>query len=257
MEKPWLAHYEQAVPHSLTYPQITLQQTLADTAARFPDHTAITLVLRYLGPIRLGGQLTYRQLQAEVKRFAAALHALGVRKGDRVALMLPNLPQFVIAFYGALTLGAIVVNTNPTYTAPELRHQFDDAGAETVVLLSGFYSKIQEILAQTSIKRVILTDVSDYVPAPLDILVKRALRRDKLMVDVPAGEGIYHWRASCGRTPSRPQKSTYFPRILPCSNTRAARPACPRPPCLPTSTWWPTSSRGIAGSWAWPKAGSE
>ena len=76
-----------------------------------------------------------RQLMDQVNRFAAGLAALGVKKGDRVALMLPNLPQFVISFYGALKLGAIVVNTNPTYTAREIEHQFSDAGAETVVLL--------------------------------------------------------------------------------------------------------------------------
>ena len=135
MEKPWLVHYEKEVPHSIDYPKIPLHQTLEDSARKYPDQTAIKLVLRYMGPLTMGATLTYRQLLDQVNRFASALAALGVKKGDRVALMLPNLPQFVISFYGALKLGAIVVNTNPTYTAREIEHQFSDAGAETVVLL--------------------------------------------------------------------------------------------------------------------------
>jgi long-chain acyl-CoA synthetase len=132
MDKPWFAHYEPQVPYSLTYPQITLQQMLEDSARNFPDNSALHLVLRYVGPNSIGGRMTYRQLNAEADRFAAALCALGVQKGDRVALMLPNVPQFVIAFYGTLKLGAIVVNTNPQYTPPEIQHQFADAGADAV-----------------------------------------------------------------------------------------------------------------------------
>jgi long-chain acyl-CoA synthetase len=100
---------------------------LEDSTRKYPNNTALRLVLRYMGPLRLGGTMTYQQLLDNVNRFAAALHALGVRKGDRVALMLPNLPQFVIAFFGTLKLGAIVVNTNPTYTSAEIQHQFADA----------------------------------------------------------------------------------------------------------------------------------
>ena len=149
MDKPWFAHYEPQVPHTLTYPQITLQQMLDDSARKYPDNSALHLVLRYVGRYSIGGRLTYRQLAAESDRFAAALCALGVRKGDRVALMLPNLPQFVIAFYGMLKLGAIVVNTNPQYTPREIEHQFADAGAETVVMLSPFYAKLKEVQAST------------------------------------------------------------------------------------------------------------
>jgi long-chain acyl-CoA synthetase len=194
MEKPWLAHYEDVVPHTLTYPSIPLHQMLEDAARKFPERPAVHLVLRYLGPVTLGARLNYRQLLAEVDRFAAALHALGVRQGDRVALMLPNLPQFVIGFYGALKLGAIVVNTNPQYTGREIEHQFSDAGAETVVLLSPFYKRLQEVQARTPVKRIIITDVPDYVPAPFNLLVKSTLKKDGLMVDVPEKEGVYHLR---------------------------------------------------------------
>ncbi len=194
MEKPWFAHYEKEVPQTIQYPQIPLIQMLEDSFRKFPDQLAIKLVLRYLGPITLGGQLTYRQLMDQVNRFAAAMAALGVRKGDRIALMLPNLPQFVIGFYGAMKLGAIVVNTNPTYTAREIEHQFSDAGAETVVLLSPFYERLKEVQSRTAVKRVIVTDVPDYVPPPFNALVKRTLKKDGLMVDVPKGDGVYSFR---------------------------------------------------------------
>src|SRR5919205_79745 len=84
-----------------------------------------------------------------------------VRKGDRVALMLPNSPHFVIAFFGAMKIGAIVVNNNPTYTARELRHQLDDSGAETIVLLNLFWPRLREIQGETSVKRVIVAHAFD------------------------------------------------------------------------------------------------
>ena len=204
MEKPWLAHYESVVPHSLTYPQVSLFGTLENSARKYPDRPALHLVLRYLGPISLGARLSYRELLNEVNRFAAALHALGVRKGDRVALMLPNLPQFVIAFYGAMRVGAIVVNTNPTYTARELEHQFSDAGAETVILLSPFYARFKEIQADTPVRRVIVTDVSDYVRAPFNALVDRNLRKDGLLAQVPEGEDVNRFRPLLNAHPELP-----------------------------------------------------
>ena len=204
MEKPWLAHYENEVPHTIDYPKIPLHRTLEDSAAKYPNQTAIKLVLRYMGPLTMGATLTYRQLMDQVNRFAAAMAALGVKKGDRVALMLPNLPQFVISFYGALKLGAIVVNTNPTYTAREIEHQFSDAGAETVVLLSAFYGKLKEAQPNTQIKRVIIADVPDYVPAPFNSMVKRKLHEDGLMVDVPEGNGVYAFRKLLDAHPEAP-----------------------------------------------------
>jgi len=162
MMKPWLAHYDPGVPATLAYPRMSLFDLLADSARKYPNRVAVKLVLRYFGSFALGGALTYAALLDQVNRFAAALHALGVRKGDRVAVMLPNLPQFVISFYGAARLGAIVVNTNPTYTGREMAHQFNDAGAETVVLLSPYLARLQEIRAQTAIRRVIVADVAEY-----------------------------------------------------------------------------------------------
>jgi long-chain acyl-CoA synthetase len=211
MDKPWLANYEKEVPRSIDYPRMPLYQILEDSAAKYPDQPAIHLILRYLGPVTLGARLTYRQLLGEVNRFAAALTALGVRQEDRVALMLPNLPQFVISFFGATKVGAIIVNTNPTYTGREMQYQFADAGAETVVLLSPSYQRLQAVQAQTQIKRVLITDVPDYVPAPFNALVKSTLRKEKLMVDVPEGDGVYHFRKLLNAHPEPPPKVAVDP----------------------------------------------
>lgn len=204
MEKPWLVFYEEGVPHSLDYPEIPLHRILEDSARRYPGQTALKLVLRYLGPVTLGATLSYRRLLDQVNRFAAALAALGVRKGDRVALMLPNLPQFIIAFYGTLKAGAIVVNTNPAYTAREIEQQFCDSGAETVVLLSGFYSRLQTIQARTQVKRVIITDVPDYVNPPFIALAKQTVKKYGQMAPVPEGDGIYRFRKLLDAHPEAP-----------------------------------------------------
>ena len=243
MEKPWLAHYESAVPPTLTYPAITLSQTLEDSVRKFPDHCAAKLVLRYVGDNSLGVSLSYRELADEVDHFAAALHALGVRKGDRVALMLPNLPQFVIAFYGAIKLGAIVVNTNPhVHGSREIEHQFADAGAETVIMLSPFYSRLKEVQARTPVKRVILTDVPDYLAAPAGQAVRAAsCKRTGMMVDVPeraADGGASTISASCSTAHPEPPPAVEVAAVR-CGAVpvhRAAPRACPRPPCSRTAT---------------------
>ena len=138
MDQPWFKSYEPLVPHTLEYPDITLDAFLAESARKYPYNTASNFVLSYLagGRFTVGGKLTYRKLSELADRFATALYQLGVRKGDRVALMLPNSPHFVIAFFGAMKLGAIVVNNNPTYTARELSPQLQDSGAETIILLN-------------------------------------------------------------------------------------------------------------------------
>jgi long-chain acyl-CoA synthetase len=187
MEHPWLHFYDPVTPHTLTYPDVTLDQSLDEAARNDPERTAITFVLKYAlgGRLRIGSWMTYRQLRAQVDRFAATLDELGVRKGDRVALMLPNSPQFVIAFFAALRLGAIVVNTNPTYTAPELQHQLADSGAETIVLLNLFLPRLRKAQAELpALKRVIVTTIDDLLPLPINTLVRRAQRKEPDWVDV-------------------------------------------------------------------------
>src|SRR5438270_703354 len=123
--RPWLASYPPGVAAHLEYPAIPVYRLLEDTAARHPRLPAIRFS---------HFQLTYGELWAQVERCASALCRLGVTKGDRVALMLPNCPQYVVAYFGALRAGAIVVQVNPLYTPRELQHILTTSGATTVVV---------------------------------------------------------------------------------------------------------------------------
>jgi long-chain acyl-CoA synthetase len=202
----WLAHYEPNVPHTLTYPDIPLHQFLEDSARRYSDKIATKIVLKYLlgGRVTIGGTLTYRELNSYANRFAAALARLGVKSGDRVAVMLPNSPQFVIAFYGALKIGAIVVNVNPTYTSPELQHQLNDAGAETIILLNLFAKRLDEVRANTPIKHTIVTHISDLLPFPSKQLVHRAQQKEADWYTVQPGPNVYLFEPLLANAPAEP-----------------------------------------------------
>jgi long-chain acyl-CoA synthetase len=193
-EYPWLAHYEKGVPAVVELPDERIFDALDRAVREFPDKIAVRLVLKYLPfGIAIHSKLTYRELDDYVIRFAAALRTLGVKKGDRIAIMLPNLPQYIIAYYGALKLGAIVVNTNPTYTSRELRYQLEDSGAETIVMLSGLYERLAEIREHTAVRNVILTDVPDTLGWPFNKLVERQVRKTGMMANVPARPGLHRF----------------------------------------------------------------
>jgi long-chain acyl-CoA synthetase len=125
-DKAWVSHYPREVPHTYAYPKQNLAQFLVDSAAAYPDHTAIYFLRK---------KVSYKTLLDSSYRFANALLALGIRKGDRVAVMLPNCPQAVIAYFGTLMIGSIVVMTNPLYMPRELEYQLKDAGAKVIVTL--------------------------------------------------------------------------------------------------------------------------
>ena len=161
IDRPWQSHYDDGVPSTLAYPDVPLHAFLDETARHSPDAVAT---------IFFDATLTYRELSREADAFAAGLQTLGVRKGDRVALILPNCPQYVIAFYGALRAGAAVVPCNPLYTAPELRHQLADAGAAVAVVLSHAYPALREALPGTAVREVVVTNIKDYMPPLLRTL---------------------------------------------------------------------------------------
>ncbi|MCB0062509.1 MAG: AMP-binding protein [Caldilineaceae bacterium] len=191
---PWTAHYEEGVPATVEIPEVPLRQILADAAAQYPEQIALNMTLRYLPlGIKIRSRLTYRQLEEESNRFAAGLAQLGVQKGDRVAVMLPNLPQSVVAFFGVLKAGAIVVNTNPTYTPRELEHQLHDSGAETIIMLSGLYDRLQQIRAKTNVKRVIITDISATLAWPFSWLVARQMRQRGMMASLATAPDLYRY----------------------------------------------------------------
>jgi len=162
MTSSWTRHYDAGVPPSLVpYPPKTLLDYIRERAAKKPEGVAILFK---------GTRITNEELVALSDRFAASLADAGVRRGDRVALLLPNCPQFVIAELGAWTAGGTVLPLNPLYTADELIEPLRSAGAEIVVTLTPFYKRVKEIQAKTSLKRVIATSIKEYLPPVLRVL---------------------------------------------------------------------------------------
>ncbi len=155
MDAIWKAQYDPNVSPTLAYPPGVLPDLLSRAANKFPDRPAIT----YYGRV-----ITYQQLTDLVNRFAQALLRFQIRPGSVVGLMLPNLPQMVIAFYGTLQAGATVTPVNPLYVETEIERQLTDAGCETLVALDQFFPRIEPLLRRTCLKRVILTGPEDYLP---------------------------------------------------------------------------------------------
>lgn len=175
---PWFRYYEPGVPHQIETPGGTLPDILDGAAERHPERVALRFPL---DPHLPAPATTYAELREQSLRFAAALQALGVRKGDRVALMLPNCPQYVAAFFGVLRLGAVVVNTSPLYVARELREQLEDSGAETLVILDQLLPVWQQAGAAGPVRQVIVVDPASalhWTARPLVGLVRR-LRGEK------------------------------------------------------------------------------
>ncbi|HUO52413.1 MAG TPA: AMP-binding protein [Gemmatimonadaceae bacterium] len=154
--RPWVAHYDPGVPHTLEpYPQRTLLDLFADGLRERPDAPVVLFK---------GAALSHRTLDEQANAFAAALIALGVKPGDRVALLLPNCPQFLVAEFGVWRAGAVVVPLNPIYSAEEMHGPLVLSGAETVVTLTPFYARVREAMAGTAVKRVIATNIKEYLP---------------------------------------------------------------------------------------------
>ena len=161
LARPWIRHYDQGVPARLKVPDRPLTWLLDQTVSRYPGHTAF---------IYYGTKLSYAQFSSLANRFATGLQRLGIKKGDRVAIALPNIPQFPIAFYGALRAGAVVVPTNPRYTEREMQHQLADSGARVVVMLDIFYPGVRAVRSDTTLEHIIITSVANYLPPMLQRL---------------------------------------------------------------------------------------
>ncbi|ADU50600.1 AMP-dependent synthetase and ligase [Thermaerobacter marianensis DSM 12885] len=178
---PWLRFYPAGVRHHLDYPDMPLYGLLDRAARERPEHPAIIFFNR---------TITYAQLNHAADRFARALVQRGVKPGDRVALMLPNCPQFVIAYYGTLKAGGVVVNHNPLYTAPELEFQLNDAGCRVLVALDMTYPTVQKVRPRTRLETVILTRINEYMPALLRLLYPLKARRDGTWPEIRDGHDV-------------------------------------------------------------------
>ncbi|WP_019585850.1 long-chain-fatty-acid--CoA ligase [Deinococcus apachensis] len=202
MKRPWLDHYEEGVPRAWTPSNDVLPDLLRRTAEAFPDRVALSF---------LGATTTYRELWQDVGHFAAALQRLGVRPSERVSIMLPNCPQFVVAFYGALLAGATVVNTSPLYVASELEHQLRDSGSETLILLDAFYPRYSAVASRVPVQRVIVTGIQDALPFPKSVLYPLKARREGNWVNVRAGGSVYAFRSLLRSPSATPRAVTLRP----------------------------------------------
>jgi long-chain acyl-CoA synthetase len=155
MQQPWLQHYDEGVPQRLDLAPAPLTALLEEAAERFPEQIALSFY---------GRAISYRELRLQARRFARGLRAAGVAPGERVLLLLPNIPQAVICYYGALLAGAIVVLTNPLFDAEALTYELGDSGASTLVALSMFYELVEQARGAAGVERVIYTNIKEYLP---------------------------------------------------------------------------------------------
>ncbi len=177
-ERPWTKHYDPGVPASLMpYPDKPFFDFLTENARQSPDSIAVVSSAHLPVVGRVSSELTYAQIDQSSDALSAALVALGLKKGERVALVMPNVAAFIIAYFAVLKAGGIVAATNPTYPAEKMRDQISDCGATVVITLSLFYKSIKKIQPQTAVKTVIVTNVKEYLPPMASLLF--TLAREK------------------------------------------------------------------------------
>ena len=160
-DKPWLKSRDEGVPTHIEYPEIPLYGLLEEAAGKYPE-AACTIFK--------GARITYQEMNALTDRLAAGLAGLGVKKGDRVGIFMPNTPQFVQAYFGILKAGGVVVATNPLYSAREIEHQANDAGIEIMIVMSNFYNLVKQVQPKTKIRTVVVTNIKEALPPVLAFL---------------------------------------------------------------------------------------
>jgi long-chain acyl-CoA synthetase len=197
--RPWLAHYEHGVPHTLEpYPELTLLDFLRDTVRERPDHPFLWFK---------GRRFSWSSIDQLSDRFAAALVKEGVRQKDRVALVLPNCPQMVIAQLGIWKAGAIAVPLNPLYTETELQNALVHVGAEIAVVLTLCYSRVKSLQSRTNVRRVIATNIKDYLPSHLALLFTLAKEKKEGHRIVLAKEDAW-FKSVLRNAPAAPPSTT-------------------------------------------------
>ncbi len=159
--RPWHDYYDEGIPTSLSYPAVPIFQFLEDSAKKYPEKPCT---------IFKGAEISYREMSQITNELAAALVDLGVKKGDRVGILIPNTPQFVMAYFAVLKAGGVVVATNPQYTGREIKHQANDSGMELMILMSNYYELVKSIQGETKIKQIICTNIKETLPPLLGIL---------------------------------------------------------------------------------------
>jgi len=200
-EKPWFKFWPEGVPKSIDYPNVPLSDLLKTTARDYPNHTAI---------VYFDKPMTYGELDVAVDKLATALADLGVKKGDKVALYLANMPQFVIAYYATLKIGAIETAISPLYKDREVEHQLADSEAETIVVLDALYPIVERVMDKTKLKRIIVTGLGEYMPSMRATL-------GKLLGKIPSHKvqrkpNVHFFQELLSKYPASPPKVTIDPK---------------------------------------------
>ncbi len=192
--RPWLDSYAPGVPHELPLPTTSLADLIAESVRTYPDRPALEF---------FGRETTYAELGAQIDRAAEGLRRLGVTKGDTVALVLPNCPQHVVAFYAVLRLGAIVIEHNPLYTPRELRHQFEDHGAKVVIAWDKMVATLQELPADVAVDSIVSVDMTRAMPWRTRLLLRLpiARARESRAALTTAVTGTVPWEELLAETP--------------------------------------------------------
>ncbi len=187
MEKPWLQSYPEEIPETIAYDIQPLHGYLEKMASRYPEKKALHF---------LGKDVTFADFHDKVKKFANYLQRLGIEKGDRVAIMLPNCPQSVIGYYGTLLAGGIVVQTNPLYTERELEYQLHDSGAKVILCLDLVFPRVTNVQNATKLEHIIVTRIADFLPFPKNLLYPFVQKKQaNLVVNVSESETIHLWKS--------------------------------------------------------------
>ncbi|MCX5891513.1 MAG: AMP-binding protein, partial [Deltaproteobacteria bacterium] len=185
MTLPWAPHYDPDVPLAVAPATASLPSLLLHAAAQTPQAPALLF---------FGRTFTYRQLSDQAARLARAFKDQGLAPGDRLAIFLPNCPQFVVAYHAALRLGAVVVPLNPLLSAKEVAYQLGDAGAKRLVVLDHFLPKLEEVRDKLDLTHTIVTGLTDALPWPLSWLYPLKARRQGLALGFKPGPGRCRWR---------------------------------------------------------------
>jgi long-chain acyl-CoA synthetase len=178
-DRPWLEHYDDGVPFTLDYPEVPLFHFLEESSRRYPD-TPCTIFK--------GAKISYREMNEITDRLAAGLASIGIKKGDRVGIFIPNTPQFVMAYFAIMKIGGIVVATNPLYSPREIKHQANDSGIEVMIVMSNFYDRIKSVQSETKIRKLIVTNIKETLP-PITAFLFTLLKEKKGGFRIDLAEG--------------------------------------------------------------------
>lgn len=189
MNKPWLQDYPTDMPETIDYEVKPLYEALTRAATDYPDRTAVSFI---------GKELTFAEVDDAARRLATMLQSKGLQKGDRVSLMLPNCPQYVISFYAVLYAGGTVVQTNPLYTEHELENLITDSGANILITLDLLYPKSLRVKQKTDIKTIVTTSIADYLPFPKNKLYPIKVKRENNIVIDTTGSVAFKEYKNCG-----------------------------------------------------------